>query len=327
LRVYAVWASCSKRICPDLSGQTLCSENPPPAGFLFAHHTLWRSLSITVQFRYVKYESLGNSFIILDRIFKQGRADEYADMARTVCDTNHIGADGLLILSRPSIHYRVDVYNADGSWAEKSGNGLRMAALHLVRTEKESTRLFSLETGSGPSRVSLQADENPPGSHTVSASLGSPVFEATSIPVKTKLRFFINQPIKLAGRSYLASAVSIGNPHLILFCDDFDFDWQAVGKTLETKTMFPERINVGFVMPVNAKRIRVHDWERGVGPTGSSGTGAAAAVAISVMRGFTGRDVIVSCPAGDLAVSWKLDSDEIWIEGPVIKVSEGDIDL
>jgi diaminopimelate epimerase len=247
-------------------------------------------------------------------------------MAKAVCNEQKgIGADGLLILSEGGSGYRVDVYNADGSWAEKSGNGLRMAAMHLAASGKVDTDNFILETGSGQSAVVLK--EGTDASRVVSASLGSPEFEAAKIPVKSKSRYFINQTIKLAGRSYLASAVSVGNPHLILFCDDFDFDWKAVGEKLESHQLFPKRINVGFVVPVSAKKIKVRDWERGVGPTGSSGTGAAAAVAVAVMRGFIEREVTVSCPAGEMEVLWKKGEDDIWISGPVEKVAEGEFEL
>jgi len=121
----------------------------------------------------------------------------------------------------------------------------------------------------------------------------------------------------------IASAVSIGNPHLILFCRSFRFDWEAVGAGLEVAPIFPERINVGFVVVRNKTTIEIRDWERGVGPTGSSGTGAAAAVAVAVLRGLVSRTVDVHCQAGMLTVTWEESTDQLFIAGPVKFIGAG----
>jgi diaminopimelate epimerase len=229
---------------------------------------------------FAKYAALGNSFVVLDRVFAGGRLRKFAGLARRICNpTEGIGADGFLIISGGKGRYRVDIYNADGSWAEKSGNGVRIAAMHMHNRGLVSGRQTSLETGSGPSTVTFHRGDD--RRRLISATLGAPVFETSRVPVDVSEKYFINQRIKVGGRSYLASAVSIGNPHLVLFCDDFEFDWPAVGAELECHRLFPRRINVGFVVVRDKMAIEVRDWERGVGPTRSSGTGAAAAVGVN----------------------------------------------
>lgn len=272
--------------------------------------------------KWVKYQALGNSFIVLDMIYSDGRGKEFTPLATAICDSSvGIGADGMLVLSQQDERYRIDIYNSDGSWAEKSGNGLRIGAMHLLQRGKIKGSTVELETGSGVSRVTFH-DGNEMR-QTISGSLGKPVFKAADIPVRFDKEYFIHQTLPCGGRSYLASAVSVGNPHLVLFCDNLDFDWPLVGEELETNELFPERINVGFVVVKGDHEIEVRDWERGVGETTSSGTGAAAAVAIAVMRGFIDREVEVHTQAGVLHVTWDGTSDEIIIKGPVEYIGEG----
>jgi len=272
---------------------------------------------------FAKYQALGNSFIVLDEIQQRGRLKRFESLARAICTpTTGVGADGLLIVSGVAPGLQVDIYNADGSWAEKSGNGVRIAAMHLLNAGIIAGPSTELLTGSGISRVAFHGGS--PTRRVMSASLGKPEFATSRIPMAVPQTFFINQEVTCGERTYVASAVSIGNPHLILFCDDFEFDWQSIGRELEVDPLFPRRINVGFVVVRDADTLEVRDWERGVGPTSSSGTGAAAAVAIAVMRGFTSRIVDVHAPAGVLRVTWEAAGDEMIIKGPVEFVCAGE---
>lgn len=269
-----------------------------------------------------KYQALGNSFIVLDQIVARGRSRRYEPLARRLCDPAYgVGADGLLVLSGSPRQYRVDVYNADGSWAEQSGNGVRIAAMHLHNTGRLSGRSFELRTGAGTSRLTVSSGTRL--RRIITASLGKPNFEVDRIPVKCSGQYYINHPIRLDGRSVIASAVSIGNPHLILFCRSFQFDWKTAGARLETASIFPERINVGFVVVRNKTTIEVRNWERGVGATESSGTGAAAAAAVAIVRGLVSRTVDVHCPAGVLTVTWDEATDQLLIKGPVEFIGAG----
>lgn len=279
-----------------------------------------------MSFPYTKYQALGNSFIIVDDIKAVGRSREYGTLARAICSqATGVGADGLLVISGSNSQWSVDIYNADGSWAEISGNGVRIAAMHLANRKLISEKTILIETGSGPCAIGFHRGTD--RRRIISATLGTPVFDADKIPVETAGKYFINQPVKCGNRSYLASAVSIGNPHLVLFCEHFEFDWQEIGRLLENDPLFPHRINVGFVVARDDENIEVRDWERGVGATQSSGTGAAAAVALSVMRGFTDRSVTVHTPAGPLDVTWDGKTDQLAIKGPVEFIAAGEVDL
>jgi diaminopimelate epimerase len=272
---------------------------------------------------YAKYQALGNSFIVLDEIQAQSKLKRFEKLAAAMCDPVYgIGADGLMVAGRKNKSFRVDIYNSDGSWAEKSGNGSRVAAMHLLQKGMFSGKNIDLETGSGISTITFHSGNK--RKRIISASLGSPVFDTELIPVAVDMKHFINQPIDCGDRTYIASAVSVGNPHLILFCTDFDFDWETDGEILENHQLFPHRINVGFVVVKNDNNIEVRDWERGVGPTASSGTGAAAALVITVMRGYTSRKVNVHSPAGVHHVTWDDKSDQIILKGPVEFICSGE---
>lgn len=274
---------------------------------------------------FTKYQALGNSFIVLDRIHRRGRLNRFGRLATDICDrTTGVGADGLLVVSGRGEPFRVDIYNADGSWAEKSGNGVRIAAMHLRNRGLVDDRRCRMRTGSGDSHIKFFSGTD--RQLTISASLGKAVFEAWKIPVDTPEKYFIDQQIVCSGEPLSVSAVSVGNPHLVLFRDDFDFDWRALGQRLETDALFPNRINVGFVVVHDRQHIEVRDWERGVGPTLSSGTGAAAAVVIAAVRQLTERRVSVQTLAGSLDVAWDTATDEITIKGPVTFVCEGRYD-
>jgi diaminopimelate epimerase len=243
-------------------------------------------------------------------------------MAKSICDRSRgIGADGLLYLS-PSrkADVRADVFNADGGWAERSGNGLRIVALHLQNLQlggKECT----VEMGRSVNRVSLL--RRIAGGYQVRGTVGTPDFRAAAVPVRSRARMVINQKLTFGKESAFATCLAVGNPHCVIAVDSFDFDWRALGRLIEYAPIFPKRTNVEFVKVVNRGKIRVAEWERGAGATGSSGTGAAAAVAAMVMNGLVDRKCEVMFESGLLFVNWRSDTNLIELHGPVIFVASG----
>lgn len=161
----------------------------------------------------------------------------------------------------------------------------------------------------------------------ITTELGQPSFEAARVPVKTRLKFMINSPLKLDRYSFPVTCLSVGNPHAVLFVDNFDLQWQVIGEEIENHRIFPNRTNVGFVKVINRRRIEVAEWERGVGATGSSGTGAAAAVCAGVMLGLLERRCKVCFEGGSLDINWKNDSGLIELAGPAEHIADGSFEL
>lgn len=271
---------------------------------------------------FAKYHALGNDFLVLEKSQLRLSGRRITRLARTICDRRSgVGADGILLLgSDTKTDGRVDVYNADGGWAEISGNGLRIAAVHLARKRSVSNRLV-LRTGSGIWEVRLV--RRIASGYIVRTQLGEPDFLARRVPVRTGRKYLINGPLRLGPVSLPVTCLSVGNPHTVLLVDNFDFEWQELGAEIEVAAAFPEGTNVEFVKTISRRKIKVAGWERGAGATGSSGTGAAAAVCAMVMLGLADRRCIVEFETGVLSVNWKTKSNMIELTGPARYVMEG----
>ncbi|HWR82314.1 MAG TPA: diaminopimelate epimerase [Candidatus Deferrimicrobium sp.] len=269
-----------------------------------------------------KYHALQNDFLVIEQTPPRIRKADLSRLCRSICHRRTgVGADGVLILS-PSrrADRRLDVYNADGSWAEQSGNGLRIAGVHryLQNRRKKS---FAIESAGDLHVVTISRSSG--GLHVAKTNLGQPQFEAARVPVRTRRKYMINATLRLGSTKVSAICLSIGNPHAVVFVDNFDFDWKALGAMIETHRAFPNRTNVEFVRVLGRRRIQVREWERGVGATGSSGTGAAAAVCAAVIFGLADRHCRVEFEPGSLTVHWREDNNSIELIGPVEFVGRG----
>ena len=272
-----------------------------------------------------KYHALGNSFLVLEAGRKRLARPALSKLAIRLCDVQTgVGADGILYLSASKkADQKIDVYNADGTWAEKSGNGLRICAVHMGR--KSRKRSFVFEMGGAFNSVLLK--EKIPNGYQVTAELGRPDFHAASVPVKTRQEFLINSPLAFGSVKIPVTCLSVGNPHTVLVVDNFDFDWQAVGAEIERDRKFPNGTNVEFVVAKSRGKILVADWERGAGATGSSGTGAAAAVCALVMLGLANRECKVIFDTGSLFIMWNDVTGVIELTGPVANVMDGTCEI
>lgn len=267
-----------------------------------------------------KYHALGNDFLVIQ--MAKSPVQKRWPIARAMCDRRTgVGADGIACLSpSKSADHRIDIYNADGGWAEMSGNGLRIAAVWASLADKRQST-FRFETPAGIVKANLLT---PPSEvTTVAAVIGKPNFDVRSMPMRFPSRQCINGNVKIGTTRVVMICLSVGNPHVVVPVDDFDFDWQKLGRAIETEPVFPRGTNVEFVKVVSTKKIEVMEWERGVGPTGSSGTGAAAAVSAMVVSGQVRRTCSVKFPAGILQVVWQKDDNAIRLSGPVTYVMRG----
>lgn len=269
-----------------------------------------------------KYHALGNDFIVLDFLKKPRAGVSFQKLATKICRRNFaVGADGILVLSPSRMaDFKMEIYNSDGSRAERSGNGLRIAAVHYS-LEYKAKRTVTVE--SSGEILSALFTEVSMDSFIVEVSLGAPNFEAKSVPMKSKHKFHINKALKIGKASFQATVLSVGNPHTVIFVEDFDFDWMMLGRQIEMSSIFPHRTNVEFVKVVSQRKIILYDWERGAGVTGSSGTGAAAAVVAGAINGFIKRKAEVVFPSGSLFIDWDEKDDIIHLAGPVCFICSG----
>ena len=272
---------------------------------------------------FAKFHGLGNDFIVVGA---EGLPHSLSKFVPAILDRHKgIGADGLLVVMLPHNKKhaaRVRFFNADGSEAEMSGNGIRCAGAFLAELSPVR-QTFLIETAAG--LKSLQKVEEEKGKWLFRVGMGAPVLEPAKIPFKAgdfprPIRGFA---LRTQRGVVQATVTSLGNPHCSIFVKDFaSLDWESLGREIETNPLFPNRTNVEFVRVLSRNEIEVRFWERGVGHTLSSGTGSCAAALASILDGRTERQVRVQTEAGSLLVAWP-ENGEIILTGPVERIAQG----
>jgi len=270
----------------------------------------------------MKWHGLGNDFVIVDAR-PGGFPEEPGRLAREVCDRRFgIGADGLVfILPAADADAAMRIFNRDGSEAEMCGNAIRCVARYLFEDGGRKSRLRIL-TGAGvlvPEIIPAQ-DGGPPH---VRVDMGAPRLRRDEIPMTGPPGRVVNEPLAVEDRTFAVTAVSMGNPHCVIFVPDLEaVPFETLGPALETHPAFPRKTNVEFVQVTGPGEVRVRVWERGVGPTLACGTGACAVAVAANLNGLTGRRVKVGLPGGVLDIEWAEDG-RVYMAGPAVKVFEG----
>jgi diaminopimelate epimerase len=265
---------------------------------------------------FVKMQGCGNDFILAEAKDIPGETN-LSELAVKLCNRNFgIGADGLiLVLPSETADYKMQIINSDGSEPEMCGNGIRCFAKYLELSGKTSKKDLEIETLAGiikPSLIEIN------GETLVRVDMGEPRLKAHEIPVKEyEGDSVINQNLRLEGNPFNITAVSMGNPHCIIFLDDLDnFDFAHWGPKLESNTeVFPQKTNVEFVKVEDRGNIRVKVWERGAGPTLACGTGACATLVAAVLNNLADRRAQVHLPGGTLDIEWAANNHLI-MTGP-----------
>lgn len=266
-----------------------------------------------------KYEGLGNDYLVLDL---PARLEEIVEILPKLCDRHKgLGSDGLLAFDPKTLTVRI--FNPDRSEAQKSGNGLRIAAAHAVLEHGAGER-FELRTPGGPNQVRILARNGPEVVSEV--DIGRPSFRAADLPAA-----FDGEPDRVhldtpAG-SIEAMLVSVGNPHCVVFGEPVTKErCLELGPHLERHPAFPERTNVQLFEALDRGHLRVEIWERGAGYTLASGTSASAVAAACMRAGLVDDHVIVKMPGGDLAIRREKGGNLVQ-SGPARRVYWATVDL
>jgi diaminopimelate epimerase len=267
----------------------------------------------------IKYEALGNDYLVLDL---PGPLEELVRVLPLICDRHRgLGSDGLLAFDPGALSVRI--FNPDRSEAQKSGNGLRIAAAHAVVEHGAGDR-FELRTPGGPNPVHILARKGP--EVTSEVDIGRPSFRAADLPAR-----FEGEPDRVsldtpAGRVD-AMLVSVGNPHCVVFDQPVTADRVIeLGPHLEHHRAFPERTNVQLFEVVDRARVRVEIWERGAGYTLASGTSASAVAAACMRAGLVDGHVTIEMPGGRLDVRQE-PTGHLVQSGPARRVYRATVDL
>lgn len=270
--------------------------------------------------RFDKYQGLGNDFVIVDAQAEQ--ISDFACAARAVCDRRFgIGADGLVLLWKQPNGVKMRIFNSDGSEAEMCGNASRCVPLFARERGWFDGSRLTLDTLAGPIITEIADEKN----NLVCVDMGTPRLTRGQIPMRGPAQEkAVDVPLRAAGQTWRGTAVSMGNPHFVIFVSDVQaLDLAAVGPHIETHEDFPQKTNVEFVQQKDAHTLRMRVWERGAGITKACGTGSCAALAAAVLTGRTGRQASVILDGGVLHIDWR-ENGHLFMTGPAQKVFTGE---
>lgn len=272
-------------------------------------------------------QGIGNDFVIVNALAEAPAEANLPEISRVVNDRKFgIGGDGLiLVLPSKQADYRMRMFNPDGSEAEMCGNGIRCFARFLYDRRMITDTGLKVETKAGIKTLKLQTRGGKV--EAVRVDMGVPKLQRSDLEMTGDEGKVISEGLKADGKRFEITAVSMGNPHVVIFEDSLDtFPVSRYGPAIETHKSFPRRTNVHFVKVCSPAEIIVRTWERGAGETLACGTGACACVVAGVLNNKTGRNVEVHLPGGDLRVEWTGDN-RVMMTGPAEEVFEGEINL
>lgn len=282
--------------------------------------------------KFTKMHGLGNDYVYVDctREVPAGFMENLPEIARRVSHRHFgVGSDGLvLILPSRVADFRMRMFNADGSEAEMCGNAIRCVGKYLYDYGLTAKISLTIETLAGVKELELVVNPDRNQVKLVRVDMGEPVLEPRRIPVAAEGQALVDVPVPLEGETYRITAVSMGNPHAVIFVEDVAaFPVGQVGPRLEHHPLFPNRVNVEFVQVLGDGNLKMRVWERGAGETMACGTGACAALVAAVLNGLAPRAARVQLLGGDLLVEWSTVNNRIYMTGPAVKVFDGEMAL
>lgn len=275
--------------------------------------------------KFTKMHGLGNDFVVVDVLANTIPEQQLSAVATHACDRNFgIGADGLiLVLPSRTANLRMRVINSDGSEAGMCGNGIRAFAKYVFDRRIHTDPVLTVETPDGVKTLKLDTAGGKMRSARV--DMGEPKLLRSEIPMKGDNTQVVSEPLKVAGNKMDITAVSMGNPHCVIFVDNVaEYPVVKLGPKIENHPSFPARTNVEFVEVLNQKEINMRVWERGCGETLACGTGSCASVVAGVLNHLTSRKVTVHLKGGDLLIEW-LGDNHLYMTGPAEEVYQGEV--
>ena len=280
---------------------------------------------------FTKMHGLGNDYIYFDCIANPDLVANPEKSAPALSNRHFgIGGDGIVLILKADVEgaeFRMRMFNSDGSEAEMCGNAIRCVAKYLCDHEYVSGNEVNIQTGAGIKHIAISRDSN--GKFTSACvDMGTPELKGLFIPVNIDKEQVVNEQIKLkSGKEYCFTAVSMGNPHAIIFVDEItDKHVLKDGALAEVHELFPNKINVEFVKVISPTEVEMRVWERGAGETLACGTGASAVAVACVLNKYTDRKITVHLLGGDLKIEWA-DNDHVYMTGPASTAFSGKVDI
>lgn len=273
--------------------------------------------------KFTKMHGIGNDYVYVNAFEEEISAPER--LAVTISDRHFgVGGDGLVLIMPSKIaDARMRMFNSDGSEAEMCGNAIRCVGKFLYDHKIVTKETLTIETLAGIKRLNLEIEKGIV--NAVKVDMGEPILQSNLIPVSGESRIIIGEPIAANGHNYQFTAVSMGNPHCVIFVPEItDTMVLTDGPVLEIHRLFPRKINVEFAKVNSKASVTMRVWERGSGETMACGTGACATVVAAILNKLTDRTVTVKLLGGELLIEWEPESNHVFMTGPAVTVFEGE---
>ena len=277
-----------------------------------------------------KFHGLGNDYILINNLKWKIPENEMNELAKILCKPHFsIGADGLILVCSPDQKdIRMRIFNTDGSEAEMCGNGIRCFSKYINENNICKKLKIEIETLKRIINAELKVIDN--SVESVKIDMGNPILSCDEIPVITEglNNKCINESIVAIDKIFKFTAVSMGNPHAIIFTDKLpnNEELNRYGASISSNSLFPQKTNVEFVKIVSQNEAILRVFERGVGITNSCGTGTCAAVVAGSIIGLFKKNTPITFhnDGGDLIITY--NGRTVFMEGPAIRVFRGIIE-
>lgn len=272
--------------------------------------------------RFTKMHGIGNDYIYINCM--ESIPDRLPELAEEMSDRHFgVGGDGIvLICPSDKADFRMRMFNNDGSEARMCGNASRCIAKYVHDHKLTEKTRISLETLSGIKVLSLNMSTDGEV-ESVTVDMGEPELSAAEVPVRCAAERMVETPVATSWGDVEVTAVSMGNPHGVVFVDRIeDVPFETLGPELEKHPMWPDRANIEFLQVISPSEARMRVWERGTGETLACGTGACASAVAAALTGRCGREVTVHLRGGDLNIRWA-ENNHVLMTGSATEVFEG----
>ena len=275
-----------------------------------------------MKLKFAKMHGLGNDFVVIDAINQAFHPR--AELIRHWADRfDGIGFDQMLIVERPQSEaaaFKYRIYNANGGEVAQCGNGARCFARFVREQGMTELDIIPVETNTG--LLQLEAID----ATRYRVNMGIPCFEPADIPLNAEARLDLYQ-VDYEGRQISFSALSIGNPHMVIQVEDVDSaDVETLGPYFESHKIFPARANIGFMQILDRGAFKLRVFERGVGETRACGSGACAAMVTAVQLDMLEHNAQAILPGGELNLEWQGGTNPVMMTGETAMVYQGEIE-
>ncbi len=276
-----------------------------------------------MKIHFTKMHGIGNDYIYVNCMEQE--LENPSDVSIKMSPRHFsVGADGLVMICSSKVaDAKMRMFNADGSEGKMCGNAIRCVGKYLYDNGIVPKPTIRIETLSGIKVLELSIKDGK--TEFVRVDMGRAEIVPENIPVLWKGDRMISQPVSVDGKEYRMTAVSMGNPHAVIFTDEIDsLALEKMGPSFENHSIFPDRVNTEFVRVIDSHTLQMRVWERGSGETFACGTGACATVVAAVLNGFCPSDeeITVRLIGGELRILCTKDL-QVFMTGKAEKIYDG----